>query len=395
MRTVGVALVIDILFELVVAIGRFFINPIVYLAIFVAVLLGYRRVKNERRHFHIRILSGWAELKGLVLEGLLIALCISVLSLAVGLVVPIEFLLIISAISFLGLLFNFFHLLSPIIYIAIGVVVLAVISWKNGTYTILGHEFDGNSLESGAAITITLLVGLLLIAEGLLIKKKGAHFASPRFENAKRGLKVVSYLSKKVWILPIFLIVPGEAIEAFTPYWPQFTLGSSEFSIVLFPILIGYQQMARTTLPSYLYPKIGRSVLILGEVVVIGGLVSYFLPTVGLYVLLGGAILRIAITVYYMIRERKDVYAVSRNSKGVMIAAILPESPAQKMGLTAGEVIRKVNGVEVHTEQELYEALQINAAHCKLEVIDHKDELRLTQHVVYSKDHHQIGLILA
>ncbi len=54
-----------------------------------------------------------------------------------------------------------------------------------------------------------------------------------------------------------------------------------------------------------------------------------------------------------------------------------------------------MNGVEVHTKQELYEALQINAAHCKLEVLDHQNELRLTQHVVYSKDHHQIGLIFA
>ncbi len=40
-----------------------------------------------------------------------------------------------------------------------------------------------------------------------------------------------------------------------------------------------------------------------------------------------------------MLRERKDVYAVSQKSKGVMIAAILPESPAHKMGLKAGEVI--------------------------------------------------------
>ncbi len=78
------------------------------------------------------------------------------------------------------------------------------------------------SVEDGTAVTITILVGLLLIAEGLLIRKKGAHFASPRFENTKRGLKAVSFLSKKVWVLPIFLIVPGEAIEAFSPYWPQF-----------------------------------------------------------------------------------------------------------------------------------------------------------------------------
>ena len=77
-----------------------------------------------------------------------------------------------------------------------------------------------------------------------------------------------------------------------------------------------------------------------------------------------------------------------------MIAAVLPESPAEKMGLQVGEVIKRVNGQEIYTERELYEALQINAAHCRLEVLNHQNEIRLTQHVVHADDHHRIGLIL-
>ncbi|MFY3791521.1 PDZ domain-containing protein [Ureibacillus sp. MALMAid1270] len=385
----------DILFEFLIAISRFFINPIIYVAIIIAVVLGYRRVKNERKHFHIRILSGWSEFKGLLLDGLLFSLCVSILSIAIGLVVPVEFLFVVTIISLVALLSYFFHLLSPIFYVSISMLILMVMSWQNWSMNLMGFELNGIDFEGEAATTITIIVGLLLIIEGLLIRKKGTHFASPRFENAKRGLKAVSYLSKKVWVLPVFFLVPGEAVEAFTPYWPQFTLGANEFSIILFPVLIGYQQMARTTLPNFIYPKLGRAVLILGEVVVIGGLIAYFMPIIGIIFLFVGALLRIVISVYYMLKERKDVYAVSPKSKGVMIAAILPESPAYKMGLQAGEVIRKVNGEEVHNKQELYEALQINAAHCKLEVLDYKNELRLTQQVVYSKDHHQIGLILA
>jgi len=392
---VGVAWMIDILYEFLRAIGRLFLNPILYLAIFMAVMIGYKRVKNERRHFHIRILSGWADAKGLLLEGLIIAVCISVLSLAIGLTVPMELLYVVTVVSFLGLLFYVFHLLSPIIYITLSVLILMLMDWQNWSFNIIGFEFSGIVVEDALAVTITILVGLLLIAEGLLIRRKGAHYSSPRFEQTKRGLRAVSYYSKKVWVLPIFLIIPGDAIQSFLPYWPQFTFGSIEFSIILFPILIGYQQMARKTLPIYLFPKLGRAVLILGELVVIGGLVAYFVPIIGLVILFAGAVLRIVISVYYLLKERKDVYAVSPKSKGVMIAAILPVSPAQKMGLKAGEVICRVNGVEVHTKQELYEALQINAAHCKLEVLDHKNELRLTQQVVYSKDHHQIGLIVA
>jgi len=65
------------------------------------------------------------------------------------------------------------------------------------------------------------------------------------------------------------------------------------------------------------------------------------------------------------------------------------------MGLLAGECIRKVNGQTIYTENDLYAALQLNAAHCRLEVVDRNNEIRLTQHVIYSNDHYRIGLLLA
>ena len=36
------------------------------------------------------------------------------------------------------------------------------------------------------------------------------------------------------------------------------------------------------------------------------------------------------------------------------------------MGLVPGECIRAVNGLQVSNEKELYDAIQINAAHCRL-----------------------------
>lgn len=303
---------VDILYEFLRAVGRLLINPIFYLALGMAVYIGYRRVKNERRHFHIRILSGWAEVKGLVSEGLLFSLCISALSLLIGLTIPVELLFIITIVSLLALLSFFFHLLSPIIYVAISVLVLLIMEWQNVSFNIFGFEFNGLTIDEGFALTITILVGLLLIAEGLLIRKNGGHYASPRFERTKRGLNAVSFISKKFWILPIFLIVPGDAIQSFLPYWPQFTLGSIEFSIILFPIVIGYQQMARKTLPIYLYPKLGRTVLILGQIVVIGGLFAYFMPVIGLLVLFSGAVLRMIISINYTLKERRCVCHITK-----------------------------------------------------------------------------------
>lgn len=388
-------MITDILIEIAIAIGRMFINPVFYIVILMAIFLGYRRVKRERKFFHIRILWGWSEANGLIKEGLLISLVISLISIVFGLTVPMQFLYVVMVASFIALVVYIFHFLSPIVLFAVSLIALMVMNTQEWSFNLYGLTFNGVEVNEGAAVTVAILAGLLLVAEGLLIRKNGAKYASPIIENSKRGLKAVAFLSKKVWILPIFFIIPGEAIPAYFPWWPQFSLGANHFSLVLFPVIIGFQQMTRHTLPVYLYPRLGRTVLILGELVIIGGLVGYFEPIVGLVMLIVGAIARAIISIRFAMREQKDVYAVSAKSNGVMIAGVLPNSPAEKMGLGVGEIIRKVNGVEVHSERQLYEALQINAAHCRLEVLNHQNEVRLTQHVVHSGEHHRIGLLIA
>ncbi|HWK21933.1 MAG TPA: PDZ domain-containing protein [Ureibacillus sp.] len=388
-------MVTEVLIEIARAIGRLFINPIFYIAIIMAIYLGYRRVKRERKFFNIRILWGWSETIGLLKEGLLISICISIISIGFGLTIPVEFLYVATFISFIALILYVFHLLSPIILFTVSLVVLYLFEYFDVSIKLLSFDISGVKLDEGIAVTTAILAGLLLAAEGILISKYGAQYASPIVENSKRGLKAVAFLSKKIWVLPIFFVVPGNVIDGFFPWWPQISIGSTQFSLVVFPIIIGFQQMTRHTLPVYLYPKLGRSVLLLGELVIIGGLVAFFLPIVGYAMLLIGVVARIVISIRFVLHEQKDVYAVSAKSSGVMIAGVLPNSPAEKMGLDVGEIIRKVNGVEVHSEQQLYEALQINAAHCRLEVLNHQNELRLTQHVVYNGDHHRIGLLVA
>lgn len=394
-KTAGGIMTWDSLIELLRAFGRFFINPLFYITLLFAVFLGYCRVKRERKNFNIRILSGWTELKDGLVKGLLMAVIISLLSLAVGLVVPVQFLFILMVFTIIAMIGFSFYLLSPIVLFAVSFTVLIVMKEAGWAFTVLGFDINGLALNDATAITICLLAGVALIAEGFLIRKQGEKFASPITEQTKRGLKAVTYLSKQLWILPVFFVVPGEAIEAYFPYWPQFSLGANEFSIVLFPVVIGFQQKTRKTLPRFFYAKLGKSVMIVGQLVVIGGLISYFEPLVGTITLIVGACIRLLVSLQYKWQQRMDTYAVAPTSTGAMIAAVLPNSPAEKMGLVTGEVIKKVNGRNVCTERELYEALQINAAHCRIEVLDHQNELRLTQHAVHSDDHHRIGLLLA
>ena len=54
----GVRMFTEILLEVIIAVGRLFLNPLLYVAIGLAVCLGYMRVKKERRSFNTRILWG-------------------------------------------------------------------------------------------------------------------------------------------------------------------------------------------------------------------------------------------------------------------------------------------------------------------------------------------------
>lgn len=391
----GVRMVSEILLEIVTAIGRFLLNPLLYIVIIFAIMLGYRRVKQERKYFNRRIIWGWTELIGQWKDGWLYALIISLIGIGAGLTVPKEFLIILTAVSIVALVLYVMNAMSPIVTMGIATLAIWGMSYYNWTFSWWKISLAGVNLEDGAIVTITILAGLCVIAEGLLIRRVAMKVTTPCIEKTKRGMQAIVYRSRNVWVLPIFFVIPGDAISAIFPYWPQFTIGHSSFALVLFPLVIGFAKLTRKELPALTYAKIGRPVFLLGQLILVGGLAAYFEPLIGFITLAVGAIIRIIIAIYFAQQDKTDHYAVAPSTKGAIIAAVLPDSPAEKMGLLAGECIRKVNGVSIFTENELYEALQLNAAHCRLEVLDRNNELRLTQHVIYSNDHYRIGLLLA
>lgn len=395
-KTGGETMEEHILVEIAKAVGKFFINPLFYLTLLIAIYLGYRRVKRERKFFNRRIIWGWSEFIGAIKESLYLSLIITLIVVLAGLVIPTELIHIVVIVGVIGLISLYFYLLSPGVLLPISFFLFLLAVYFEWEFNIFQFHFKIMDYDlDGVAVSVAILVGLLLIAEGLLIRKYGEKYASPIVETSKRGKKAVAYYSKKLWLLPILFFVPGNIFDNFFPYWPQFSLGHETFSFILFPMVIGFQQKTRKTLPIFFFKRLGRTILISGEIILILGLIGYFVPFVA-YIALGlSIVLRLFVSIIYKMREKRDVYAVSPKSSGVTIVAVLPDSPAMKMGLLPGEVIKKVNGIEVHNERELYEALQKNAAHCKIEVLNYDNEIRLTQHVVYSHDHFRIGLLLA
>ncbi len=376
--------------ELLKCIGKLFLNPLVYITVVFAVLLGYVRVKRERRSFRTRILWGWTEVKRLVADTWLFALILSVISIAAGLTVTMDWIVAFSVASILLVVLYVYQIGSPIFAAALAILAMGL----GYSFSFIGFDWNPADNWMSVAVSVAILIGAVVFVEGWMIRKEGARSASPILEKSSRGMNAAVYLSKRLWMLPILVLVPGDVISTYAPYWPQITIGQDAFGLVLLPVVIGFAQKARRTLPVYFYPVVGKAVMVVGVSVVVIALIGIWMPIFGVISLAIGVVSRLGVWLYFSMKERQGSYAVSPHNLGVMIAGVLPDSPADKMGLVVGECIRKVNGLSVTNERDLYEAIQINAAHCRLEVLDHQGEVRLRQHVIYRHDHHRLGLLV-
>lgn len=205
-------------------------------------------MKRERKQFRARILWGWTEAKHFLLDGYVWAIIISVISVAVGLVIPSSWLMVYSVWMILFVLLFMYQAGSAIYAIALAVATFYIMFFYDWSYEIFSWEIVGQDIDGQVIVPIAILAGLLLIAEGYIIQKHGATNASPRLVKTARGSEAMEYVTKRLWLLPILLVIPGDVIHTYLPFWPQFTLGESTFSLILFPFVIGFQQKSRHSL---------------------------------------------------------------------------------------------------------------------------------------------------
>lgn len=385
-------------YEILMAVLRaavlFLLNPLLIVSLFAAVLLGYFRVKRERKSFRVRLLPGLTELKRLLSESWLSALLLSILISGIGLVVDAGWLVLFCFVSLVSLLLFNYKLTSPIYFAGAAFGGLYLLSNYAEGFTYRGWAISDVNLFGELVITVPILAGMLLFVEGLLINRYGAVDASPYLKKTSRGLNAGVFKAKRLWLLPILFLVPGEMMTAYVPYWPQFTLGEAAFTFVPVPLIIGFSQVARSSFPDVLFPKIGRAIMFTGVVVIAAGIAAMWMPILGVTALIAGVVARIAISIVASIREQRNGYVLAPSSAGVIIAGVVPYSPGERMGILPGETIHSVNGQKVSNEKELYDAIQINAAHCRLQVAGRDGEMRLMQQVIYRHDHHRLGLLV-
>lgn len=377
--------------ELLKSIGRFFIHPSLYIAIIAAVFIGYLRIKRERADFHISVYPLLHELRYFLSSGWIAGLILSVISVAAGFTVSFGILTTLFFTTTIYTLIGGFRLLSSAFTIGLAFLSIYVSNQFDFHIPWLGPFIEKTNHTSLAGMVI--LAGLLLIVEGILMIRNGAKESSPKYRKSRRGLTVGAFQAKRMWFIPIFCFLPTGPLTAPFSWWPTLDWGTHSYSLILVPFIIGFQQQIQSNLPDVAVKKLGKQIIAAGVVttaIAAGGLWISFLPLVGMVFAI---LARAWISYQHRVREGANPYYFTQRDNGLIILAVIPGSPADKLSLKTGEVIHKCNGQLVKNTDEFYRALQKNRAYCKLEVLDTNEQIRFAQGALYEGDHHELGII--
>lgn len=379
------------LWELLRGTGKLFINPLFYYLFFIAGVLGILRVKRERRNFHVRVQDAYFELRQLFPLGILLGLGASILAIAAGLVIPLAAVLLFVIFTFLWSLTTRIRLISPVYIIGAAFFALIFTAGQTLPIPLFSDSFQG--LDEKIYPAIGILIAILLIVEGILIVRNGSVATSPKLLKSRRGQWVGIHEVKRLWAVPMYLLIPGDSLTLPFEWWPMFSVGGETYSLLLVPFAIGFHQQIQSQLPKEAVQLLGKRVITWGVFILLLAAIGYWIPIATIVVVALAMIGRETLTLRQRLSEENLPFYFSKKNHGVMILGILPSSPAEKMALQVGELITKVNGTLVYNENEFYEALQRNRAHCKLEVIDTNAQIRFVQRALYEGEHHELGVL--
>lgn len=351
---------------------------------------GYFRIKRERKSFHIRVQDIYDEMKFTYTKGLMVGCIASIVLFGIGLSLPFGAIVLLTIVTaVLGFTFRLRWLSAAF---SIGITLFATAIITNTQAGGIEQFFVGLSKTSYTSLSI--LAGLMVIAEGVLIYRTAHKNTSPFLITSTRGLPIGTHEANRTWMLPLLFLVPGGELTSSLSWWPALTISGEPFLLMFIPFFIGFNQRVQGSLPQESIKVTGLRVIWLGVLTLLLSVVSIWFTVAAFIAVFAAMLGREFITIRQRINDDSAAFYFSKRDQGLMILGILPQSPAEKMKLQVGEMVMKVNGYSVHTVEEFYQALQKNSAFCKLEIIGFNGEIRFAQRALYDGEHHELGILL-
>ncbi|WP_438435452.1 PDZ domain-containing protein [Gorillibacterium sp. sgz500922] len=386
----------ELFHRLLAALGRLALNPFYYISILFVVIQYRRHIILERKFFASRLHSLGQETWRTVVWGLAAGVIASLVLAGTGIRLEPGTVVLLWGLT-LGLLFLRVRFLCLAYSAGLLGLLHLILPQLPGWGSHSGYDWFYRAIDGVDVPSLFVLVAVLHLLEAGLILLQGDRLATPLFIESKRGKIVGSYQLQGFWPVPLFLLAPVASGGVGLPWEPLLAgnWGAVQWDFLAFPAVIGFTGMTLSRLPR---PKLRQTAGLLtlyGAVLLAGAMLSVFWTPFGWAVAILSILLHEAVLAYGDRLEHKSGPFYVNGPRGLTILAVLPGSPAESAGLGVGEVLHKVNGMRVQTKEELHEALRLNSAFCKLEVLNLEGESKFVSRPLYEDEHHQLGIVIA
>lgn len=367
-------------------IGSYLLTPVLWLGILYVIISYNQRINKERKQFRVAINKDFYEGRNFIKYGLFFFVIGSLISMILGLTLPTNSVYIYQILVVLAFLINGFSTTSMLLVMtAAGILELVVPRF----ITFFGDVFPEISGPSWL-----LLIFISILADYYLTRNMKKHPLSPRIKSGKRGRNIATYLGRETVVFPLLVLIPSGTLSSTLNFWPVFNIGNQKFSLILFPIFISTSvKVIKRAKERVIQDKLKNIELLLGLTFVLIVLTK-FMPKLFLISL----IILTVVSIFFEIKLRKKEKDANswyvETDEGIRIISVQPETPAAKMKLQPGDVILTCNNRVVNSEEEFYQALQLNSAYCHVKVRTYEGDLRIAESAIFMDSPHEIGLIL-
>lgn len=367
-------------------IGSYILTPILWLGILYVIISYNQRINKERKQFRVAINKDFYEGRNFIKYGMFFFVMGSLISMILGLTLPTNSVYIYQILVVLAFLINGFSTTSMLLVMtAAGILELVVPRF----ITFFGDVFPEISGSSWL-----LLIFISLLADYYLTRNMKKHPLSPRIKSGKRGRNITTYLGRETVVFPLLALIPSGTLSSTLNFWPVFNIGNQKFSLILFPIFISTSvKVIKRAKERVIQDKLKNTELLLGLTFVLIVLTKFMSK-----LFLISLIILTVVSIFLEIKLRKKEKDANswyvETDEGIRIISVQPETPAAKMKLQPGDIILTCNNRVVNSEEEFYQALQLNSAYCHVKVRTYEGDLRIAESAIFMDSPHEIGLIL-
>jgi len=213
------------------------------------------------------------------------------------------------------------------------------------------------------------VVAVLHMVESLLIFLNGSKSKTPFLFETKDQL-IGGFNMNRFWPIPFVIFIGDGWIQ---PITLMAIISYGDYSISMYP----YKKIIKTSITLFLYSLI---LLYISKT-------SQYLFLSPIFAFLGHE--------YIVLRnkriEDKKIPIFKSPNRGVRVLDIIPNSIAHKLNIKIGDILLKVNGVEVNNSKDLEDIMIIRSNKIKIEFFNIKSGLTIKR---YSGKRKSLGLII-